>query len=90
MTKISVGFTIATPGSLDPGMHSDLEVILDNESPNFIDDSSTTSNRSQKAYLFYILYLTRGAITREIALSRKTCDSICHVEKWSYEQRDKD
>ena len=26
MTEISVGFTIATPGSLDPGMHFDLEV----------------------------------------------------------------
>ena len=26
MTEISVGFTIVTPGSLDPGMHSGLEV----------------------------------------------------------------
>ena len=26
MTEISVGFTIVIPGSLDPGMHSGLEV----------------------------------------------------------------
>ena len=26
MTEISVGFTIVTPGSLDPGMHFDLKV----------------------------------------------------------------
>ena len=26
MTEIPVGFTIVTPGSLDPGMHSGLEV----------------------------------------------------------------
>ena len=26
MTEISVGFTIVTPGSLDPGMHFSLEV----------------------------------------------------------------
>ena len=26
MTEISVGFTIVTPGSLDPGMHFGLEV----------------------------------------------------------------
>ena len=64
MTEISVGFTIVTPGSLNPGMHFGLEVkwLIIKLHPDFIsrryaDDNEFTPGTWRKAILLVKLML---------------------------------